>query len=151
MPVTWVPGEVGNEANFENPVEGRFLTWGQKVFGQTKCCPMPFLGEDSDWRVTLQWNGDVLAVGGLDAVGRGGPVELFGTGCVLKHLGDLVDPLGRGVCVGLPPTYLVARLGFAVESGRVPRNVGGDNVFALHVGGMEVHSEGRETFPVLRF
>jgi len=112
---------------------------------------MPFFGKDSDWRVTLQWNGDVLAVGGLDAADRGGPTELFGAGCVLKRLGDLVDPLGRGVCVGLTPAYPVARLGSAVESGRVLGNARGDNVFALHVGGMEVHSEGGETFPVLRF
>jgi len=83
--------------------------------------------------------------------GRGGPAELSGAGCVLRCLGDLVDPLGRGVCVGLPSAYPVAHLGSAVESGRVPRNARGDNVFALPVGGMEVHSEGRETFPVLRF
>jgi hypothetical protein len=151
MPVAWVPGEVGNEANFENTVEGRFLTWGRKVFGQTKCCPMPFLGEDFDWRITLQWNGDVLAVGGLDAAGRGGPAELFGAGCVLRRLGDLVDPLKRGVCVGLPPAYPIARLGSAVESGWVPGNAGGDNVFALPIRGMEVHSKGGETFPVLSF
>jgi hypothetical protein len=112
---------------------------------------MPFLGEDSDCRVTFQWKGDVLVVGGLDAADRGGPAELFGIGCVLKRLGDLVDPFGWGVCVGLPPAYLVARLGSSVESGQVPGNAGGDNVFALPIGGMEVHSEGGETFPALRF
>jgi hypothetical protein len=29
-------------------------------------------------------------------------VELFGTSCVLSHLGDLVDPLGQGIAVGFP-------------------------------------------------
>jgi hypothetical protein len=68
----------------------------------------------------------------------------------LSCLSDLVDPLGRGAHVGLPLAYPITRLGSVVESGRVPGNVGGDDVFAMPVGGMEAHSEGGNTFLVMR-
>lgn len=53
MPVAWVPGEVSYEANFEYLVEWKFLPWDRKIFGQFECCPVRFLGEDSDNRVTI--------------------------------------------------------------------------------------------------
>ncbi len=111
---------------------------------------MPLLGEDSNWRVALQWDGDVLGVNGLDAAGGGGPAALFGAGCVLGRLCDLVDPFERGVRVWLPLAYPITRLGSVVEGGRVLGNTGGDDIFARPVGGVKDHFEGGETFPVLR-
>ncbi|CAM6015119.1 unnamed protein product [Sphagnum balticum] len=106
-------------------------------------------GEDSNWCVALQWDGDVLGVGGLDVASGGGPAKLLGASCVLGRLCDLVDPFGRGVRVWLPLAYRVTRLGSAIESDRVPGNIGGDDIFAPPVGGVKAHSKGGETFPVL--
>jgi hypothetical protein len=82
-------------------------------------------------------------------VGGGGLAKLLGTCCVLGRLCDLVDPFERGVRVWLPLVYPVTRLGSAVEGGRVPRNIEGDDIFGPPGGGVKAHSEGGETFPVL--
>jgi hypothetical protein len=111
---------------------------------------VPLLGEDSDWCVALQWDDDVLGVGGLDAAGGGSLAELLGAGCVLGHLCDLVDPFGRGIRVWLPLAYPVTHLGSAIEGGQVPGNTRGDDIFASLVGGVEAHLEGGEVFLLLR-
>ncbi len=150
MLISRVPREVRDEASFENPVNGGFFTWGQQVFGKLERCPMSFLGEHSNRRVSLQGDDDVLNAGGLDAVGGGGPSERPGSSRGLGCFNYLINPFMRGDLASFPLVDPVPHLWSVVGGGQVLGNVGDDEIFVLHVDEMKAHPKCRSTFPVLR-
>ncbi len=60
-------------------------------------------------------------------------------------------PLGRGIVVGFRPAYPVSRLGSAVKGNWAPGDTGYDDVSALPIGRVEVHTEGGKAFQTLHF
>ncbi len=104
---------------------------------------MPLLGEDSDWEIVLQWDGDRLGASGLNVAVGEDPSEFLDAGCVLSSFDHLVNPFGWGARVGRSLAYPVPCLWAVVEDSWVPRNVGNYDFFVLPVGRVVVQFEGR--------
>jgi hypothetical protein len=56
MPVLRIPQEIRDESRLKNPIDWRFLTWWEQIFGEPERGSMAVLGEDSDRLVPFKAN-----------------------------------------------------------------------------------------------
>jgi len=70
---------------------------------------VPLLGEDSDWEIVLQWDGDRLGASGLNVAVGEDPSEFLDAGCVLSSFDHLVNPFGWGALL-LTQSHACGRL-----------------------------------------
>ncbi len=92
-PLPWVPGEILDEAGFEDPEDWGLLAGGLQLLGNLEIGSGYFLSQDSDREEVAGGDADYLVSGGLDASTGSVSFEFDGIGLAQSCVEHEVDPV----------------------------------------------------------